>query len=163
MSTECKTHGHCGHREQPQCDGQNEGKQRRSWTEPNEMLDKSWTCEDPGAEALSESLFIVLLPTAGAVILSVFCSPSRLPPASPSLIRTLQHNARRPRQWALCIIHKSEARSAACVSLALTERSRTQVVWCWKTARTWTNRCIISKMIPGKLGTAAKGNCTAIN
>lgn len=62
--------------------------------------------EDPGAEALSESLFIVLLPTAGAVILSVLCSPSRLPPASPSLIRTLQHNARRPRQWALCIIQR---------------------------------------------------------
>lgn len=71
------------------------------------------------SELSAQALFIVWLPAVRAVSLSVLCSPV-LPAARypRSLIRTPQHNTRRTRRWALCIIHRSETRSAACVSLA---------------------------------------------
>ncbi len=42
-------------------------------------------------ELSAQPLFIVWLPAVGAVVLSVLCSPSRLPPACLFLIRTPQH------------------------------------------------------------------------
>lgn len=71
------------------------------------------------SELSAQALFIVWLPAVRAVSLSVLCSPVSPAARYPrSLIRTPQHNTRRTRRWALCIIHRSETRSAACVSLA---------------------------------------------
>lgn len=77
------------------------------------------------SELSAQALFIVWLPAVRAVSLSVLCSlvsPAARYPRS--LIRTPQHNTRRTRRWALCIIHRSETRSAACVSLASHTQAR---------------------------------------
>lgn len=70
-------------------------------------------CESRCHKYSAQPLLIVWLPAAGAVIFSVLCSPSHLPLASLclSLIRTPQQNTC---MWALCVIHRSEAHSAAC-------------------------------------------------
>lgn len=121
---------------------------------------------NPGVEALSAGS--IYSPASRCWSCHSQCALQPVSPAARwplSLIRTLQHNTRRPRQWALCIIHKSQAHSAACVSLTHIQTQVTHAA----DSMMFGNGTHLNKQVhnqqdgPSELGTNEKGNSTAIN